>query len=74
MTYGADWSALGVLNFEMESATLFTMCSANGWRAGCVAGVIANRMLEEIPSDHDLIERTEVRVVLEAATRLLATT
>lgn len=71
----ADWSALGVLNFEMEAATLFTMCSTNGWRAGCVAGVIANRMLEEIPSDRDLIERTEasaVRVVLEAATRLLA--
>lgn len=70
----ADWSALGVLNFEMESATLFTQCATNGWRAGCVAAVIANRMLEEIPSDHDLIERAEasaVGVVLDAAARLL---
>ncbi len=71
----ADWRALKVINYEMESATLFTMCSANGWRAGCVAGVIANRALEEIPTDEAAIAATEERaieVVIEAARRLLA--
>ncbi|MDH4276780.1 MAG: uridine phosphorylase [Acidimicrobiia bacterium] len=71
----ADWKALHVVNYEMESATLFTMCSANGWRAGCVAGVIANRAVEEIPTDEAAIAATEERaidVVIEASRRLLA--
>lgn len=71
----ADWRALNVINYEMESATLFTMCSANGWRAGCVAGVIANRALEEIPTDEAAIAATEERVIdvaIEATRRLLA--
>ena len=70
----ADWRALGVVNYEMESATLFTMCSANGWRAGCVAGVIANRAIEEMPVDEAEIAATEKRaidVVIEASRRLL---
>ena len=44
-----EWAALHVLNYEMESATLFTMCAANGWRAGMVAGVLVNRTQQEIP-------------------------
>jgi len=70
----AEWQKLGVLNFEMESATLFTMCSTQGWRAGCVAGVIVNRHQHEIP-DEDLIAQVEsrtVRVVVEAAGHLLS--
>lgn len=70
----ADWRELKVINYEMESATLFTMCSANGWRAGCVAGVIANRAIEEIPTDEAAIAATEERVIdvgIEAARRLL---
>ncbi|MDH3296522.1 MAG: uridine phosphorylase [Acidimicrobiia bacterium] len=69
-----DWRQLGVLNYEMESATLFTMCATNGWRAGCVAGVIAHRTDAELPLDGQLIEDTEERavaVVVEAARRLL---
>ena len=27
-----EWAQLHVLNYEMESATLFTQCAANGWR------------------------------------------
>lgn len=38
-----EWTALRVLNFEMEAATLFTMCSTMGLRAGTVCGVAANR-------------------------------
>ena len=56
----------------MEGATLFTMCSANGWRAGMVAGVLVNRTQQEIPdaSVHDMVEQAAVTVVVEAARRL----
>lgn len=70
----AEWRQLKVLNFEMESATLFTMCAANGWRAGCVSGVIANRALEEIPTDEEAIAATEeqaIGVVVRAAAKLI---
>ena len=68
----AEWAALHVLNYEMESATLFTMCSANGWRAGMVAGVLVNRTQQEIPDEavHDQVEANAVAVVVEAARRL----
>lgn len=64
----AEWQRLHVLNYEMESATLFTMCSANGWRGGCVATVIANRIEEEIPKpvDHTAMEKQSILVVIEA--------
>jgi uridine phosphorylase len=70
----AEWQALGVLNFEMESATLFTMCSANGWRAGCVSGAIVNRHDQEIPDEQGIeeIEALSIRVVVNAASRLIA--
>jgi uridine phosphorylase len=35
-----DWRRLHVLNYEMEAATLLTLCGAFGLRAGCVTGVI----------------------------------
>jgi uridine phosphorylase len=70
----AEWRRIGVLNYEMEAATLFTMCGANGWRAGCVAGVIAQRTESEAIVDESIVVATEdraVRVVIEAARRLL---
>jgi len=42
-----EWRKLRVLNYEMESATLFVVASALGLRAGCVAGVLGNRTLAE---------------------------
>ena len=69
----AEWRRIGVLNYEMESATLFTMCAANGWRAGCVAGVIAQRTEAETIVDEETVAATEelaVRVVIDAARRL----
>ncbi len=69
-----EWQAMGVLNFEMESATLFTMCASQGLKAGCVAGVIVNRTQQEIP-DESLMKNTEsqaVNVVVEAARKMLA--
>ncbi|WP_353496656.1 uridine phosphorylase [Vibrio sp. CB1-14] len=68
-----EWQRMGVLNFEMESATLLTMCASSGLRAGCVAGVIINRTQKETP-DHDTLKQAEtrsIRVVVEAARKLL---
>lgn len=68
-----EWQALGVLNYEMESATLLTMCAASGLRAGCVAAVIVNRTRQEIPDESKIAEAEAiaVRVVVNAASKLL---
>src|SRR6056297_1886095 len=68
-----DWQAMGVLNYEMEAATLFTMCASSGLSAGCVAGVLVNRTQTETPSEETArrIEATTVSVVVEAARRLI---
>lgn len=70
-----EWTALNVLNYEMESATLFTQCAVNGWRAGMVTGVLVNRTTQEMPdpSVHDRVESNAVRTVVEAARRLAGT-
>lgn len=70
----AEWQRLNVLNYEMEAATLFTMCSANGWRAGCVASVIATRLTQEIPTPGlaEEVEQRALDVVIEAARQLVA--
>lgn len=68
-----EWQDMGVMNYEMESATLLTMCSSQGLRAGMVAGVIVNRTQQEIP-DEVLLKKTEgnvLSIVVEAARRLL---
>lgn len=67
-----QWQKLGVMNYEMESATLFTMCSALGLKAACVAGVLVNRTRQEIPDvDHHEIEQKTVKAVLTAAKHLI---
>ena len=67
-----EWERFGVLNYEMESATLFTMCSANGWRAGCVSGVLVNRTHQEAPNEEQIeqVEQGVIAVALAAAGRL----
>ncbi|BET98059.1 uridine phosphorylase [Xenorhabdus taiwanensis] len=68
-----EWQEMGVMNFEMESATLLTMCASQGLRAGMVAGVIVNRTQQEIP-DAELLKQTEshaLGIVVEATRRLL---
>jgi uridine phosphorylase len=68
-----EWQSMGVLNYEMESATLFTMCSSSGLRAGCVAGVLVNRTQTEMPNEETAkqIESTSAAVAIEATRRLL---
>lgn len=68
-----EWQSMGVLNYEMESATLLTMCASQGLRAGMVAGVIVNRTQKEIP-DSETMQQTEsqaVSIVVNAAKALL---
>lgn len=69
-----QWQSLEVLNYEMESATLLTMCATMGLRAGCVAGVIVNRTSSEIPDTSKLasVEPNAIDTVIAAARLLLA--
>ncbi len=69
----AEWQSMGVLNYEMESATLLTMCSAMGLKAGCVAGVIVNRTCNETPDTEKLasVEPNAINTVIGAARRLI---
>ena len=54
-----------VLNFEMETATLFTLASLYGLRAGSVCAVYANRCRNEFKSGAG--EENAIKVVNEAA-------
>lgn len=69
----AEWQSMGVMNYEMESATLLTMCASQGLRAGMVAGVIVNRTQQEIPNAETMnnTESRAVTIVVDAARRLL---
>lgn len=39
----AEWTRLRVLNYEMESSTVFTLGNLFGIQTGCVTGVVDNR-------------------------------
>lgn len=67
-----EWRRLHVLNYEMEAATLLTMASAMGLKAGCAAGVVVNRTRGEHVSADDLRrgEANAVIVAVGAAVRL----
>jgi uridine phosphorylase len=54
----------GVLNFEMETATLYTLASLHGLRAGSVCAVVANRCTNELGDDG--AEETAIRIANEA--------
>jgi uridine phosphorylase len=68
-----EWQSMGVLNYEMESSTLFTMCSSQGLRAGCAGGVLVRRAQQETPDEEFArqIEATSAGVVIGAARLLL---
>lgn len=68
-----EWRDLRVLNYEMESSTLFTMCASQGWKAACVAGVIVSRKQQEIPDEATMenIQKKAISVVVETARKLL---
>ena len=68
-----EWRRLGVLNYEMEAATLLTLTSAMGLRGGCAAGVVVNRTRSEAitKADLDLGEGNAVRVAALAVKYLV---
>lgn len=49
-----DMQAARVQNFEMEAATLFTMASVFGKRAGAVCCIVANRVTDEFRIDDEM--------------------
>lgn len=68
-----QWQELNVMNYEMESATLFTMCNALGLKSGMIAGVIVNRTQQEIPNEESA-KNTEIHAIdvgIEAVRLLL---
>lgn len=46
-----EWKNLNVLNYEMEAATLYTICNAFGLKGAMIASVIATRGSSEVPDD-----------------------
>jgi uridine phosphorylase len=68
-----EWRRLGVLNYEMEAATLLTMAATMGLRAGCAAGVVVNRTRGEhvLPEHLAAGEGNAVRVAVGAAVTLV---
>lgn len=61
-----EWRRLGVLNYEMEAATLFVVASALGLRAGAVCGVVINRTQTE-HIDPVGVARAEQHAIVVAA-------
>jgi uridine phosphorylase len=61
---------LGVLNFEMEASTLFTLASIRGFMAGCVCAVYANRPRDEFIADKPTAEAAALRTGLGALVRI----
>ena len=69
-----EYRDLGVLNFEMEAATLFKMGLVYGFAAGCVCAIIAQRTQREEPdlSLKDAAVDGAIRVAVRAADRWAA--
>lgn len=67
----AELRDLGVLNFEMEAATLLKMGLVYGFAAGCVCAIIAQRTQAEAPdlSRKDAAVAAAVGVAIDAADR-----
>lgn len=66
----ARFQRLGILNLEMEAATLLALASLLGLRAGAVLGVHVNRVLDRWDDDYEATQDRVIRVALEAVWRL----
>ena len=56
-----EWQALGCTNFEMEAATLLTLCGVHGLRAGAICGVVAKRTDSEAVAPPEVYQVAEKR-------------
>ena len=63
-----EYRALGILNYEMESATVFTLASVYGMRAACICAVIAQRTQSEqiVASAQDEAIEAAIGVAVQA--------
>jgi uridine phosphorylase len=66
-----EYRNLGILNYEMESGTLFKMGLVYGFQAGCVCGVIAQRTVGEsvVFDQKGLAVERAIRVAIGAIER-----
>ena len=64
-----EYQHLNVLNFEMESGTLFKMGLVYGFQAGCVCGVVAGRTASEnvVLESKEQAVANAIQVALETA-------
>ena len=56
-----DFRHIGCTNYEMENATLFTLCSVLGLKAASICGVVAKRTDSESVAPHEVYEKAEQR-------------
>ncbi len=56
-----EWRQLNVLNYEMESATLFTLANTFGLHAACFCQVIANRINSEAVDQRAYRDSSDLR-------------
>ena len=68
-----EWQRLHVLNYEMESSAVLTLCSTMGLRAGCVSGAVVNRTVREPITDKSLFlgEENAIKVAVTSLEYLL---
>ncbi len=68
-----EWQKLHVLNYEMESSTVLTLCSTMGLRGGCVSGVVVNRTIQEevIEKSLQLGEENAIKVAVASLEYIL---
>jgi uridine phosphorylase len=61
----AQWQKLGVLNYEMEASSLFTICSVFGLRAACICCAIAKR------TDSEQVDKTKYQQGMENIMKII---
>lgn len=68
-----EWKRLHVLNYEMESSTILTLCSAMGLRGSCICGVVINRTITEEVTERALKigEENAIKVAVASLEYLL---
>jgi len=68
-----EWQKLNVLNYEMESSTIFVVCSTLGLRGGCISGVVVNRTEQEKVKKEVVVlaEKNATQIAIEAMRYLI---
>ena len=71
----AEWQKLKVLNYEMEAATVLTIVSTFGLKAGVICAAVVSRVLGERPDDQILAQaEKDLAEVIKRALEIRLTT